>query len=358
MKPYDMGDEDLDQRIRALVEDAIDRHSPDHLHDGTDLVHELIVSALRLHRDDADRGDLKLVNSAVKEMRYSFLVFRRFRDTRKVTVFGSARTRAEAPNYRLAAEFAAHMADERRWMVITGAGPGIMEAANFGAGSDDSFGVNIRLPFEAEPNPYIHESRLINFKYFFTRKLMFMKESHAYALFPGGFGTQDETFELLTLMQTGKTPIAPIVLVEAPGTGYWDGWVDFVEGTLMKQGMISPDDRSLFTHAHTVEDASREICGFYTNYHSQRFVGDRLVLRLQHEPSASQVDDLNREFGDILASGAIEPITATDTEVASADHPDLPRLRLHFDRRSLGRLRQMIDAINRFGPAEGVSSSD
>lgn len=358
MRPYEMGDPALDARIHALAEEAIASHGDRHARDGSDIVAELIVSALKLHRDDADRGDLKLVNSAVKEMRYSFLVFRRFRDVPKVTVFGSARTRPEAPNYRLAAEFAAHMTDERGWMVITGAGPGIMEAANFGAGSDDSFGVNIRLPFEAEANPYIHESRLINFKYFFTRKLMFMKESDAFALFPGGFGTQDEAFELLTLMQTGKTPIAPIVLIEAPGSGYWDGWADFVRSTLVEQGMISPDDLSLFTRTDSVEEASAEICGFYANYHSQRFVDDRLILRLKREPTDEQVAGLNEDFGDLLASGRIDVVPATDDEVASDDHPGLPRLRLHFDRRSLGRLRRMIDAINRFQPEEGPAASD
>lgn len=358
MKPYDTGDPELDARIRELAANAIAGTSLERTLDDTDLVAELMTTALKLARDDADRGDLKLVNSAVKEMRYSFLVFRRFRTTKKVTVFGSARTRPEAPNFRLAADFASHMSDERHWMVVTGAGPGIMEAANFGAGTDDSFGVNIRLPFEAEPNPYIHESRLINFKYFFTRKLMFMKESNAFALFPGGFGTQDETFELLTLMQTGKTPLAPIVLIEAPGTGYWDGWVDFVTGTLLEQGMIAPDDLSLFTHTHSMTEAADEICDFYANYHSQRFVGDRLILRLSHQPTPEQVEALNDGYGDILASGRIEAVAATDAEVATGDHPDLPRLRLHFDRRSLGRLRQMIDTLNGFTPEEGTTPSD
>ena len=358
MKPYEIGDPELDARIRQLAQDSIAAHQPDHAHDGTDLVAELIVSALKLHRDDADRGDLKLVNSAVKEMRYAFLVFRRYRKIPKVTVFGSARTRPEAPNYRLAAEFAAHMTDERRWMVVTGAGPGIMEAANLGAGVDDSFGVNIRLPFEGEANPYIHESRLINFKYFFTRKLIFMKESNAFALFPGGFGTQDEAFELLTLMQTGKTPIAPIVLVEAPGTGYWEGWLEFVTNTLMNRGMITADDLSLFTHTTSIDEAADEVCGFFVNYHSQRFVGDRLVLRLSQAPSEAQIAELNEDFADLLASGSIEAITATDPELSSQDHPKLPRLRLDFDRRSLGRLRQMIDRINGFAAEVGDASSD
>ena len=358
MKPYETGDPDLDARIHQLARDAVAAHAPGHSHTGADIVAELMVSALKLHRDDADRGDLKLVNSAVKEMRYSFLIFRNYREVRKVTVFGSARTNPDHPNYRLAAEFASRMADERGWMVVTGAGPGIMEAANLGAGADDSFGVNIRLPFEAEANPYIHESRLINFKYFFTRKLMFMKESDAFALFPGGFGTQDETFELLTLIQTGKSPISPIVLVEAPGTAYWEGWLEFVKGTLMEQGMITPDDLALFTRVDSAESAAEEVGRFYENYHSQRFVGDRLVLRLKQQPTTDQIQQLNDEYAAILSAGSIETTTASDAEIASGDHPELFRLGMQFDRRSLGRLRQMIDTINGFVAGEAEHSSD
>jgi uncharacterized protein (TIGR00730 family) len=358
MRPYDTGDPELDARIHQLAEDAVAAHAPSHPHNGADIVAELMVSALKLHRDDADRGDLKLVNAAVKEMRYSFLVFRNYRAVPKVTVFGSARTQPNQPNYEMAASFASHMADQRGWMVVTGAGPGIMEAANLGAGVDDSFGVNIRLPFEAEANPYIHESRLINFKYFFTRKLMFMKESNAFALFPGGFGTQDETFELLTLIQTGKSPISPVVLIDAPGTSYWDRWLDFVSGTLVEQGMIGPDDMALFTQVDTVEAAAAEVCDFYRNYHSQRFIGDRLVLRLQHAPSAEQLERLNDEFSDILASGQIETTETTDAERNADDHPDLARIILHFNRRSLGRLRIMIDTLNGFAPEIGTVSSD
>jgi uncharacterized protein (TIGR00730 family) len=358
MRPYDTGDPDLDARIHALAEDAVAAHAPDHPHDGADIVAELMVSALKLHRDDAARGDLKLVNSAVKEMRYSFLVFANYRDVRKVTVFGSARTAPHEPDYRLAADFAAQMADERGWMVITGAGPGIMEAANLGAGEDDSFGVNIRLPFEAEANPYIHESRLINFKYFFTRKLMFMKESNAFALFPGGFGTQDETFELLTLIQTGKSPLSPIVLLEAEGSDYWGPWEDFVRSTLLEQGMISPHDLSLFTRVPGIKEAEEEICGFYRVYHSQRYVADRLVLRLTAPPSTSLLERLNDEFSDILASGTIEAISATPAEIETNDHIDLPRLVLHFDRRNHGRLRQMVDMINTAGAEESPPAND
>jgi len=346
MRRYETGNADLDARVRQLAADAVASHAADHEHDGADLVAELMVSALKLHRDDAARGDLKLVNSAVKEMRYAFLVFAGYREVPKVTVFGSARTRPEAPNYRIASQFASHMADDLGWMVVTGAGPGIMEAANLGAGVEDSFGVNIRLPFEAEPNQYIHESRLINFKYFFTRKLMFMKESNAFALFPGGFGTQDETFELLTLIQTGKSQLAPVVLVEAEGTGYWDAWLQFVHGTLLEQGMISPRDLSLFKLVPGVEEAAEELTRFYRVYHSQRYVGDRLVLRLKAEPSPALVQRLNDEFSDIVVSGTIDAIDPTEAEIATDDHVDLPRLRLHFDRRNLGRLRQMVDLIN------------
>ena len=354
MPRYDIGDPELDARISDLVADTLG--TPDA--EDADLISELVVTALRLHRDRAGRGDLKLINSALKEMRYAFLVFAQYRHIPKVTVFGSARTPAEHPNYRLAADFSSRMADVEKWMVVTGAGPGIMEAANRGAGGDYSFGVNIRLPFEAEANPYVEYARLINFKYFFTRKLMFVKESNAFALFPGGFGTQDETFELLTLTQTGKSTIHPIVLMEAEGSSYWDGWLDFVRGTLIEQGMIAPDDLALFTHTSDIDVAAAEIVRFFANYHSQRFVGDRLVLRLKFSPDPALVERLNDEFADLLASGRIEAITATDAEVADGDHVDLPRLMLHFDRRSLGRLRRLIDTVNDAVAGSGHPGAD
>lgn len=343
MRNYQIGDKDLDRRLDALVHDAVAGHEG-HEHD-EDIVREILVSALKMHRDDTDRGDLKIVNSALKELRYSFLVFSRYRDTPKVTVYGSARTAPEDPNYQLAAEFANLMADTYQWMVVTGAGPGIMEAGNLGAGSDYGFGVNIRLPFEADPNPYVHESRLINFKYFFTRKLMFVKESDAFTVFPGGFGTQDETFELLTLIQTGKSDLHPVVLMEAAGTGYWDEWFEFV-GALRDQNMIAPDDLSLFTYTNSATEAAAEIRKFYNNYHSQRFVEGKLVLRLKHQPSLELVSQLNDEFSDIVVSGQIEKIDATPAEVATDDNLDLHRIRLHFDRRHLGRLRLLVDRLN------------
>jgi hypothetical protein len=343
MRNYQIGNSDLDSRLAALVSDAVADHE-DHSHDD-DIVAEMMVSILKMHRDDTDRGDLKIVNSALKELRYSFLVFSRYRDIPKVTVYGSARTAPEDPNYLLAAEFANLMADSFQWMVVTGAGPGIMEAGNRGAGSDYGFGVNIRLPFEADANKYVHESRLINFKYFFTRKLMFVKESDAFTVFPGGFGTQDETFELLTLIQTGKSDLHPVVLMEAPGTGYWEEWFDFVRA-LRDQGMVAPDDLSLFTYTNDANEAAAEIRRFYNNYHSQRYVEGKLVLRLKNEPSAELIAALNDEFSDIVVSGKIEKIETTPAEIRTNDNVDLPRIRLHFNRRHLGRLRIMVDRLN------------
>ena len=347
MPPYELGDPKLDRQIRRLVAGA----TPDDGGAQPDayLAEEMIVTALKLLRDQADRGDLRLINTALKEMRYSFMVFSHYRDVRKVAVFGSARTPPGDPNYALAEALAAHMAWDRGWMVMTGAGPGIMEAANRGAG-ERSFGITIRLPFEDEANAYVPPERVINFKYFFPRKLTFVKESHAFVLFPGGFGTLDETLETLTLMQTGKSDLHPVVLMEAPGTGYWQEWLDFVSGTLVAKGMIADDDATLVRFTTGVAEAADEITRFYANYHSQRYVDGRLVLRLLHAPTEEQVAAINDLFPDILAGGEIEAIPATPAEVEDGDYPHLPRLRLHFDRRSLGRLRSLIDHLNALIP--------
>jgi hypothetical protein len=343
MKSYNIGDPVVDEHITALVAE-VGAASPDNEYD-PELIRELIVTSLKLVRDDAGRGDVKLMNSALKEMRYSFAIFQQYRDVKKVTMYGSARTAPTDPNYLAAERFASSMVDQHHWMVVTGAGPGIMEAGNLGAGSDDSFGVNIRLPFEADANPYVHESRLINYKYFFTRKLMFVKESDAFVLFPGGFGTQDETFELLTLIQTGKSDLHPIAMLEAPGTGYWGDWQEFVD-TLVEQEMISPDDLHLYVITHDVDAALDEIVNFYACYHSQRFVEGDLILRLLQEPSDGLVAELNEDFSDIITHGEIRMITATPAEVATDDNVDLYRLRMSFDRRHFGRLRQLIDRLN------------
>ena len=343
-RSYDLGDPALDTKLKELVDAVINDRETEHGHD-VDLIGEMLVSGLKMLKDDTPRADLKLTNTALKEMRYSFLIFEQYRGTPKATIFGSARTPPEDPNYTLTAEFAKEMTDERGWMVITGAGPGIMEAGNLGAGADSGFGVNIRLPFESEPNPYLHESRTINYKYFFTRKLMFVKESDAFVIFPGGFGTQDELFELLTLTQTGKTTLHPIVLMEAEGTGYWDAWQTFVDA-LAAQGMISADDVHLYHRTSSVTEAAEHICNFYANYHSQRFVKGKLVLRMNHETTEQLVSELNEEFSDILISGKIEAIGPTPDEEATDDALDKHRLSLHFNRRSFGRLRQLIDRLN------------
>ncbi len=340
---YRMNNEELDALIHELVVKAA---GPDAGPEkDTDLVGEIVVTALKLLRDETDRGEIKMMNTALKELRYSSLVFDAYRDRPKVAVYGSARTEPDDPNYVLATEFSRRMADEERWMVITGAGPGIMEAANRGAGTDASFGVNIRLPFENGANEYLSPGKVINFKYFFTRKVQFVKESDAFALFPGGWGTMDETFELLTLIQTGKSDMHPIVLLEAEGTGYWEKWLDLV-GMLEAQGMIAPDDRSLFTYTTSIDTACKEILSFYDNYHSQRYVNGRLVLRLKSEPSDGLIATINDEFADIVVSGSIEKIEPTAAEINDDDHVELPRVQLHFDRRHLGKLRRLVDRLN------------
>ncbi len=344
MPPYELGDPELNRMIRALVEAA---------GDGTDadLITELITTAVKLQRDGAGRAELKLMNTALKEMRYSNLVFSKYEDIPKVTVFGSARATPDSPNYELAVRFAEEMAG-RGWMVVTGAGPGIMQAANQGAGPERSFGVNIRLPFEAEPNPYIDRARLINFKYFFTRKLGFVKESHAFALLPGGFGTMDEGFELLTLVQTGKSDLNPIVMLEAPGGSYWQTWITFVQQDLLGNGLISPHDVNLFKITSDVKEAADEILHFYANYHSQRYVDGRLVLRLLQEPPPETVEALNAEFSDILTEGSIRRIEATPAEVRDGDALECARLELFFNRKDFGRLRLLVNRLNDLVKAE------
>jgi hypothetical protein len=233
------------------------------------------------------------------------------------------------------------------WMIITGAGPGIMAAGIEGAGAESSFGVNIVLPFEAAPTEFIADDpKLINFKYFFTRKLMFLKESHAFALLPGGFGTMDEAFELLTLMQTGRSPIVPVVLVDPPGSTYWESWRDFVERELVARELVAEADLDLFLISADVDAAVDEVVGFYRNYHSSRYVGRRLVLRLAEAPSDRMIASLNQAFGDIVESGSIERIEATPSEVEDDDGLHLSRIAFRFDRRGYSRLRHLIDALN------------
>ncbi|MGI9585713.1 MAG: TIGR00730 family Rossman fold protein [Acidimicrobiia bacterium] len=340
--PYSMNNPAIDAKIEDLVNTAA---FPDRDADDADLVREIIVTALKVLRDETDRGDIKMMNTALKELRYSSLVFDGHQHMPKVAVYGSARTDPEDPNYLLAEQFGERMASEHDWMVITGAGPGIMEAANKGAGTEASFGVNIRLPFENGANEYLSPGQVINFKYFFTRKVQFVKESNAFVLFPGGWGTMDEAFELLTLIQTGKSDLHPIVMLEAPGSGYWHSW-EAMGDTLLDQGMIAEADKNLYTITTEVDVAVDEITKFYAVYHSQRYVDDRLILRLNQPVAPEILAGLSDDFRDILRSGSIVSVEPTQAEISTDDNLDLERISLDFDRRSFGRLRLLIDRLN------------
>lgn len=311
-----------------------------------DLIKEIIVTALKLVEEPAARVDAKILNAALKELRFAFKLFTGYRHIRKVTVFGSARTAESDPGYKQAAGFARKIV-RHGYMVITGAGDGIMKGAQEGAGRKMSFGVNIQLPFEQQPNIYIeNDPKLVTFKYFFTRKLIFVKETDAIALFPGGFGTLDEMFESLTLLQTGKSDIMPIVLIDVPGGTYWLEWRRYLETHLMKRGLISSEDMHLFTVTDNVDVAVREVTGFYKNFHSSRYVGNQLVIRLQRPISDALSVKLNDDFKDIVTQGRIERASAVGEESDEPDLTHLPRLTLRFNRKNFGRLRQLIDALN------------
>jgi uncharacterized protein (TIGR00730 family) len=311
-----------------------------------ELIEEMIMTVLKMARDKMGTADLKLMNRSLKEMRYAAKVFSGYREFRKVCVFGSARTLPTAPEFQVAEEFARRMVAEN-YMVITGGGDGIMGAAQLGAGREHSFGLNIRLPFEQRANVTIHgDAKLINFNYFFTRKLNFVKETHALALFPGGFGTMDEGFEALTLMQTGKARIIPVVLLDRPNGSYWETWVKFLTEHLYQLGLIGAEDFHLFKIVHTAEEAVAEIVQFYRVYHSARWVGDELVVRLNHRLTEAAVADLNYKFADLLRADAIKQRGALRQEKNEPALWDLPRLVLTPHRRDFGRFRQFIDAIN------------
>jgi len=311
-----------------------------------DLYEEMLLTICRLARDGASRGDVKLLHRAVAELRYGFKIFAPYREAPKISIFGSSRTPHGHPDYVAAAEFARQIG-ERGWMVITGAGDGIMKAGHGGAGREASFGVAIRLPFEQKTNDIIAEdAKLVNFRYFFTRKLMFLKEASAVALFPGGFGTQDEGFEALTLIQTGKATLMPIVMCEQPGGTYWPQWRAYVVSELLRCGMISESDMNLFRITDSVEAAVEHVCQFYRIYHSGRYVGPDFVMRLKHRLSETTLQRLNDEYSRlILSGGVIQQCDALSGE--NGQYPGLPRLKFRFDKKSIGLLRRMIDLINR-----------
>ncbi len=312
-------------------------------------VQQMKETADKLIRDQASRGDVKLLNTALKELRYGFKVLSAFKNHRKVTVFGSARLPLDHPACHQAIEFGRQMA-QAGFMVITGAARGIMEAGHVGAGREASIGVNILLPFESEANSIIaNDPKLIHLKYFFTRKLLFIKESDAIALFPGGFGTLDEGFEALTLLQTGKSHMFPLVLVDEPGGDYWQMCLRFIKDVLVKRGLISPSDLNLFKVTDSVEEAVAEIQNFYRVYHSMRYVGKDLVLRLNSSLSQDFLEKINEEFADLLISGRFTLTAALPAEENESHIAHLPRLHFHFDRQSLGDLRRLIDVINQSG---------
>jgi uncharacterized protein (TIGR00730 family) len=312
--------------------------------DRRSLLQQLLTTVLKLHEDGASIADLKITNTALKELRYSYKVFEPYHRVRKVTVFGSARTPGADDAAVAARDFGRRMVDAG-WMVITGAGAGIMGAAQEGAGGEQSFGLNIRLPFEQEANPWIAaDPKLISFKYFFTRKLFLVKEASAVALFPGGFGTMDEAFELLTLMQTGKATIVPVVLVEAGPKPYWRIWDRWVQATLVERRLIDGNDPSFYRIVDGAEAAAKEVTTFYRVFHSARIVGEKLVFRLQRLLTDEQLREMQARFDDILKGSADQSPTPIPQELD--EHPELPRLILPFNRGSYSRLRQLIDWIN------------
>ena len=312
------------------------------------LYREILLNALKCKRDELDILDLKMISRAVDEFRYAARVFKPYRSLRKVSIFGSARTPEDDPHYGMASDFGRQMT-EQGFMTITGAASGIMKAGIDGAGADNSFGVNILLPFETANSVMQDDPKLVTFRFFFTRKIFFVMEADACALFPGGFGTQDEGFEVLTLLQTGKAQPMPLVLVDAPGDDYWESWDRFVREQLLTRRLISPEDLSLYKIVHSAEEAAAWITSFYSTYHSSRQVHDKLVIRLERELSEGHMRQLNHSFADLVSAGEIEKTGPLRQE---NDQPALlakPRISFRNNRQSAGRFNEMILAINQMG---------
>jgi uncharacterized protein (TIGR00730 family) len=332
-------DPELKRRIQELIEFKGGGHNEESVAD-------IIENALKLLRDVEDSGDVRVIQTALRELRYAFKLFAPYAEVRKVTMFGSARTLPTRMEYQQALEFGKKIS-AAGFMVITGAGGGIMQAGHEGAGPEKSFGANIRLPWEQAANPVIREDKkLVTFKYFFTRKLIFIRHSDAIALFPGGFGTMDEGYEALTLMQTGKSQLMPLVLIDRPGGTYWKTWDKHVREHLLRDQLISPDDLNLYQITDDTDQAVKIITRFYRNFHSSRFVKDLFVIRLKHAPSESALAAMNEDFADIITGEKIARIEPTAEELEDDDKVELPRIGFGFNRRDYGRLRQLIDALN------------
>ena len=339
-----------DLPVEAIGEDELQRPQPADEPISTvesqDLLQVMRHTINRLEKDQTARGDLKILSRTLRELRYAFKVFRPYRRRRKVTIFGSARTRPDHPAYQSAVELGRRLA-AHGWMVITGAGGGIMEAGHKGAGRDASMGLNIMLPFEQGANEYIDgDPKLVTLKYFFTRKLMFVKECSGLICMPGGFGTLDEALETLTLLQTGKQTMMPLIFLDHPTGTYWSDLGAFIEKQLLDGQLISPEDLRLYKITNSVADAVDEVMCFYAVYHSMRYVRHQLVFRLKQSLSDEQMEEIRTEFADILVDGSFELTSALPEEKNEEDLAHLPRLVFHFNRRSAGRLRMLIDHLN------------
>lgn len=338
---FDVDDPELSSQIDALL-----GLMEDYPHG--DLLREFFVAGAKLAQENCSRGDLKILRSAVKEMRHAFRVFERYQGVRKISIFGSARSHPDSLEYQTAVQLGARLA-ELNYMVITGAGEGVMGGGHKGAGRAMSIGLNIDLPFEQRANPVIEgDEKLINFRYFFTRKLFFVKESSAIILMPGGFGTHDEGFETLTLLQTGKSDPIPLIMLDIPRGDYWKNWERFVEENLYARKFVSPDDRAFYRITDDVEEACRQIEAFYRRYHSIRYVDRKrtLVIRMRETPTAALIERLNEDFSDLVVEGRIEACRPFPEEEDEPALLALPRIALRFDRYKFSRLRKMIDAIN------------
>ncbi len=337
---YSTGDDELDAAVRQVLDTVGAERDRDVLLD-------ILVSATLLAGDGADRLDLKITSAALKEMRAAFRAFAPYTSVRKATIFGSARTVPTHGSYGQAKALAAELA-AAGWMVVTGAGPGIMAAGLEGAGRQASFGVNIRLPHEQEANEFIvGDDKLVSMKYFFTRKLMLMKESTGFVSLPGGFGTLDETFELFTLVQTGKAVPAPIVLLDEPGGTFWTGFTRFLNDSVLPHGYIDAADFDLFLVTDDAAAARDELLTFVRNYDSLRWVGSRLVIRMRHAPTDHEMQALNAEFGALARRGELERTPPLRAEVADGDRLDLERIVFEYQGFQAGRLRRLINALNR-----------
>ena len=337
-----LDDEDVAQMMDELI--AVTGMNPES--GDARFIRDLIQTSLKLHTDGRDRGELKLMTAALKELRYAYKIFHQYPDVPKISVFGSARTPEDHPDYAACVDFSRRMA-ELGWGVITGAGDGIMKAGHEGPGAESSFGLAISLPFETTANTVIQgDPKLITFRYFFTRKLIFVSQAKAVAVFPGGFGTQDEIFEVLTLIQTGKSSLVPVVLVEGERGDYWKHWLNYVENSLLGYRFISPEDLNLFKRCETPDEAAKHVSDFYSTYHSSRYVRDDFVIRLLRPLSERAVDALNEEFSGLVREGRIVQRGPYDFE---RDHLDLPRIAFTHTRHHFGLVRRLIDRINELG---------